>query len=813
MKQIFERVSLSVGLSLLACGLLAGPAWAVGFSVRCNDGDGFGWAVATGGDFNGDGFDDVIVGAPCTPRRSGERIKLNAGMVKVFSGKNGRRLFLLKGNEPQLYLGHGVAFAGDLNGDGKDEIVVGSPGYDLKPKQNPDPFAGTIIDAGRVEVFTSARRKRFRILGTQPEGGFGSSVASIGDMNGDGVADLVISASNERADKAVRPGRVHLYSGRNAAPLGVAAGLRGGEEFGAAIAAVPDVDGDGVDDVVIGVPNRNENGVTGTGLTVVMHGDLGGAPILEQGGARRDNLGKSVDQAGDRDGDGRSEIVVGAYNADGTGLKGAGEIRVYDGDGTLMMAAVDSQPQENAHFGASVADLGDITGDAVDDFAVGAPDFDLAQTEELSAQPEAGRTVAIDGMTGSLVWAQNGEDSAERMGFSVAGGLDYDRDGTPDVITGALGAHWKLRRGAGKVSILSGTTGEELRAFGGGHGRETRVFIAGDSELIGYSPDGMPRTPRASLKKIRGNLSVAVLNDSGLVLPGQVLVAVGAGHKGNNGNVTIYDGGRKDRLIDEFDALSGTEPVGVPGTGVGGGVNVAAGKFSLADDDEERIVAVQADSSNGDVLVRVFRHFDEQEGWFLDSQFLAFQKNELFQVSPTVGFEIKAKGGTVAVGDVDENPGDEIIVGTELGLPVVRVFTVNGELLSEWLAYDPTDSDGVQVCVGDVSPFRAADIITVPSDGVPIIKVFAADGVRMPVPGTDDDISIIPPIPPTNVGGGRACGADVDFDDRPEIIYMPGPGVRPRLQAFELDGTPLVEFAPFDGPGTAFAATDNFVRP
>ncbi|TFH20935.1 MAG: hypothetical protein E4H03_11410, partial [Myxococcales bacterium] len=757
---------------------------------------------------------DIVVGAPCAPRRVGDDFEEDAGIVKVFSGANGRRLFVRAGKEPKQYFGYSVGFVGDLNGDGKDEIIVGSPGFDVRPSQNPDPEGGALANGGKAEVITIANRKRFQILGSQSEGAFGSAVAGIGDVNGDGWPDVVVSGVNERADKTVRPGRVHVHSGRNGDLISTTAGEQGGELFGGAIAAVPDVDGDLVDDVVIGSPERNVKRVRQTGLTLIMRGDLDGEPIFEQVGARKDNLGKSADRAGDRDADGLEEIVVGSFKSSDSGLTGAGEIKVYRGDGELLMAATDSSPQENANFGSSVADLGDITGDRIDDFAVGVPRYDVPADEDgdSTVVSEAGRTVAVSGIDGATLWSVDGAFTDGKLGSSVSGGLDFNHDGTPDALSGAIGAPWQGRRGAGVVSVLSGIDGSLLFEWGGKYGLTTRIFSAGQGRLVGYSVEGDEHNPDASLNGIAGNMSIAVLDDRGRVGPGQVHLAVASGHRGSNGRIAIYEGGRGDRPVDQFDALSNRPPLGVEGPRVGGGVNVAIGNFTEDEDEPQRIVAVQADSRRGEVEVRIFRRFDEQESWFLDGRFFAFERDGTFPLSPSLNVPVEATGGTVAVGDIHDSPGDEIVVGTEGGLPVVRVFSSTGQLLAQWLAYDPVESDGVQVCIGDVAPARSAEIITVPSTGTPLIKVFGGDGERLPQAKTDEDISIVPSIPADSMAGGRACGADVDYDGVQEIIFVPGRGAPSTVQAFESDGTPVAGFDPFELLGPGFTSTDTFVR-
>jgi hypothetical protein len=782
------------------------PVLAEPFALPCGrGGDALGWSMASGGDYNGDGVPDDIVGAPCAFAGTFPLALQNAGEIRVVSGANGRTLYKRRGKEAGQYLGASVAFLRDLNGDGRDELLIGSPGFDIPAADNPDPFGGDILNAGRVEMI-SANRLRLSIVGDEREGGFGETVKSIRDVNGDGRDDIVVGASNETGGSGGRRGRVHLHSGRNGALIAVRDGLKRGAGFGAAIGVIDDSNADGLQDIVAGSPTANVNGVMSAGQTCVYNGDLSGDALVEKQGARNDRMGSSVDQAGDRDGDGLGDFITGSAFADNTSVKQAGEVGLYNSLGNLIFQSSDPEPQEKARFGSSVANIGDVTGDGLDDYVAGAPDHDIPL--EFFIGTDAGRVVALNGSDGSALWDFDGQGINQHLGFAVAGRLDFDGDLRPDVLAGSIGDAPQGRRRAGTVKVLSSVNGRVLRTIAGTHGHETRIYIAGGETLLGFDASGRVRSPNATIA-VRGNLSTAVVDDGGFPQPDEVAIAVSGGVDSNDGTVEVYKAARQQFLLTSFDALDGARDP--EGDRINGGVNVAAGELG-AEDTEERIATIQAESRDGDVLVRVFRRLDEQMSWFLESEFPVFSSTDEFEISPTVLVPIAAEGGNIAVGDVTAGGKDEIIVAPTRGLPVVRVFSLQGGLLAEWLAYNPVESDGVNVCIADLAGGTGNEIVTVPAEGVPLIKTFNGSGNRHLVPGGDGTpVGFVPVVSDSFVGGGRACGADIDLDDEGEIVFV-ATGETPLVQAFELDGTPVAGFVPFEVAGTALSTTDSFVR-
>ncbi|HEV8320446.1 MAG TPA: VCBS repeat-containing protein [Myxococcota bacterium] len=387
-------------------------------------GDYFGYAVAPAGDVNGDGYDDIVVGAG-----SNDTGGTDAGRAYVYLGGPGGTFDpapdgALSGETAGDQFGLSVASAGDVNGDGYDDLVVGARFNDA---------GGT--DAGRAYVYLGGPGGTFEpsadstLTGEAAGDAFGSSVAPAGDVNGDGYDDLAVGAYlNDVA--AADAGRAYVYLGNASAtfgpvPSGTLTGEVAGDRFGFSVAPAGDVNGDGYDDLVVGA-YFNDAGGTSAGRAYVYFG--GPAATFDSvpdgtltGQAPTDQLGISVAPAGDVNRDGYDDVVVGAYLNDAGGTD-AGRAYVYLGgagasfdptpDGTLTGAAAGD------NFGRSVSSAGDVNGDGYDDLTVGAYLNDAGgQDAGRTYLYFGGPTAAFDPVPDGTL---TGEAAGDRFGYSVA---------------------------------------------------------------------------------------------------------------------------------------------------------------------------------------------------------------------------------------------------------------------------------------------------------------------------------------------------------------------------------------------------------
>ncbi len=316
-----------VGNERLAGRIQAGAADVI---VTGNDFAGFGRAVSSAGSVNGDDFADIIIGS------NGE------GVLVFFGGKDDD---LLRGNlesgdadvklvGPGLF-GTTVAPAGDVDGDGSDDVLVGSPGAGPNAEgqalifRGGPQFIGNIAAAAADYVFT----------GEGPIDMFGHAVASPGDVDNNGIADVLVGAAHNPAvfrDAGDRSGRVYLFYGppklENPAvdADAIFIGSDDNDAFGNSVAGAGDVDSDGIDDLIIGARSVPPGGAAyiyygGAGVNRP-EGFIAAARADETffGEAPGDSFGYAVGSAGDFSADGRANVVVGARESDGDALEGPG---------------------------------------------------------------------------------------------------------------------------------------------------------------------------------------------------------------------------------------------------------------------------------------------------------------------------------------------------------------------------------------------------------------------------------------------------------------------------------------------------------
>jgi hypothetical protein len=404
-----------------AAGLGPSPAW---MAEPDQEDAWFGYSLATAGDMNADGFSDVIIGAPRYDDESS-----NDGFVFVYFGSPGglaptpERTWGL--GTPNALYGASVAGAGDIDGDGFADVVVGAPFYGTTEEG-----AATLI-RGRDWELT------WFVQGDQAGAHLGTSVATAGDVNGDGYADVIVGLpdiDNESTDG----GQVEVYLGSLAgldsdADWAVYSSQDAGR-FGVSVATAGDVNGDGFSDVIAGAPGYT-NGQTSEGRAAVYQGSGDTVAFsFSFGGSGQDDafFAGSVTSAGDLNGDGYSDFVVGARQYDGT--EGAAFIYYGERDVLPVEGPRLETNQSEAWFGHSVAGAGDVNGDGYTEVIVGAYGATAGGRAYLYAGSPGGVATAPSWQAGPT----SGQSGA-LFGVSVAGAGDVNGDGYADVVVGASG--------------------------------------------------------------------------------------------------------------------------------------------------------------------------------------------------------------------------------------------------------------------------------------------------------------------------------------------------------------------------------------
>lgn len=314
-----------------------------------SDEDRFGSAIAAAGDLDGDGFADLIVGA-CCDDTSGA----NAGSAWVYSGRDGRQIHHFVGLNAYDQFGYSVAGLGDVDGDRVDDVVVGAARAASAAHNRVG--GGAWVFSGRtgrmIHLFWADRFQE----------GFGSRVLGTGDIDGDGVPDLAVAATESCCVGPIGPGYVRFFSGRSGAVLRTVRGTSPGHAFGSAMSAAGDFDGDRIPDVLVGAPGSA--GYAWTGYAQVISGRTG-VVLRTFVGAPSEQLGYSVAGVGDVNRDGLPDVLIGIPRRNDIGAA----VVLSGRDGSTLLTLPGAR--RNDSFGGAVAAAGDVDADGQPDFVIG----------------------------------------------------------------------------------------------------------------------------------------------------------------------------------------------------------------------------------------------------------------------------------------------------------------------------------------------------------------------------------------------------------------------------------------------------------
>ena len=397
-----------------------------------SESDQFGSSVSGAGDINGDGRADLIVGA-----RADDDNGNRSGSVRVFSGIDGSVLYNFNGDAGNFF-GNSVSGAGDVNGDGTPDLIVGAPSIFNN---------GTTSGYARV-LSGSDGSVLYNFDGDNIDDRFGDSVSGAGDVNGDGRADLIVGTNAGDTIVGIGPDATRTVSLRGSARVlsgsdgSVLYNFDGDDSLGFSVSGAGDVNGDGRDDLIVGVPRNDISAINGSAQ--VLSG-IDGSVLYNFDGDGSD-FGSLVSSAGDVNGDGFADLIVSA---------GVGSVGVFSGIDGSVLYTFDGGADNFFDFSLSCA--GDVNGDGMADMIIGAPrdedDIDMGSAHVLS------------GIDGSVLYTFDGDNENDEFGGEVSGAGDVNGDGIDDFIVGA-------RRGG---------------ANGGGY---ARVFVSQGSVPISGDFDG-----------------------------------------------------------------------------------------------------------------------------------------------------------------------------------------------------------------------------------------------------------------------------------------------------------------------------------
>ncbi|MBV0911100.1 beta strand repeat-containing protein [Anianabacter salinae] len=525
-----------------------------GFTINGVDAnDNSGRSVALAGDVNGDGIDDILIGAyAADPGGDG-----GAGETYVVFGKStpfaasldlstldGTTGFRLDGIDAFDISGWSVSSAGDVNGDGIADILIAAPfaapGGDGLAGETYVVFGKTTPFAASLDLSTLDGTTGFRLDGIDADDNSGYSVASAGDVNGDGIADILIGAYVAAPGGDINAGETYVVFGKNtpfAASLDLSTldgitgftinGVDAGDLSGFSVASAGDVNGDGLDDILIGAFAAAPGGDGAAGETYVVFGkstpfaaslDLstldGTTGFRLDGIDADDRSGVSVASAGDVNGDGVTDLLIGAYQADPGGDNDGGETYVVFGKTTPFAASLDLSTLDgttgfrldgidaNDLSGWSVASAGDVNGDGIDDILIG------AYLADPGGDGNAGETYVVFGkstpfaasldlstLDGTTGFRLDGIDANDASGVSVASAGDVNGDGFDDLLIGAYAADPGGRGDAGETYVIYGRATIPTSGTAG----NDALTINAPSLFAGVTYDGLGGTDTLNL--------------------------------------------------------------------------------------------------------------------------------------------------------------------------------------------------------------------------------------------------------------------------------------------------------------------------
>lgn len=370
-------------------------------------GNGFGISVSSAGDVNGDGYCDVIVGA--------SYYNNSRGRAYIFFGGANMNNFAdvtMTGEGSSDYFGGSVSTAGDVNGDGYSDIIVGASTYN--------------INRGRAYIYFGGANMNstadVKMDGGLPAINFGASVSTAGDVNGDGYSDVIVGTY----DNSSTIGRAYIFWGgaiMNNSPDIMMSGEAIDTRFGSKVSFAGDVNGDGRSDVIVGAPNYNIS----KGRAYIFYSGSNVASVVMTGEASNSFFGSSVSTASDVNGDGFSDVIIGTESINGRAY-------IFYGGAVMNNVADVTMTGEGANneFGISVSEGGDLNGDGYSDVIVG----------EEGIGSEAGSAYIFYGG----INMNNVADITITLGLptiyfghSVSKAGDVNGDGYSDIVVGAMG--------------------------------------------------------------------------------------------------------------------------------------------------------------------------------------------------------------------------------------------------------------------------------------------------------------------------------------------------------------------------------------
>ena len=455
--------------SLINCGRITGVSGANGAVLWQKHGASsdaeLGLSVIAIGDSNADGIGDLLLSQPMASTNG----LVRNGVIELISGNSYVNIWTAEGTRDGEMLGSASKIVDDVTGDGLQDVISGSP----EASTNGHYFNGV------VTMLSSADGSQvWQLEGGASLANLGQAVTFGGDIDGDGSGDVVLRSPGASTGGLYDNGSITVVSGGTGVTMWSQDGPSHGSAYGSSYKFVSDINGDSVQDMLVGIPGASVNGMSENGTIRALSG-ADGVQIWETSGTTNfGQLGSSFIMLGDVNADGIEEFATGLDTAGTQGRIDNGYLEAYSAATGVMLWRFDGTTS-GEQMGKVTMLIDDISGDGVADIVVS------SHLADVAGFGDNGKITAIASNDGHQLWSVHGDENQEMLGKDMKASSDIDGDGLNDLFVFSSRADTHGLRDNGMIKALSAGDGGTLWRYDGGDDGD-RV---GEARIISYDHD------------------------------------------------------------------------------------------------------------------------------------------------------------------------------------------------------------------------------------------------------------------------------------------------------------------------------------